>query len=117
MSMVKAEMSSSETDTSAGEERKSHALNNDRSVFGQQQQQQQHQQQQQRSVLRRKSRSNWSSNRLWRINHSNSSTQGSASDHETDHIDAASTGLDKPHPNLSQTEMNVIFKFEIFEIQ
>ena len=70
--MVKAEISSSETDTSAGEE-----LNKSREMAikglssdprG--------------SMVKRKHRS-WSSRRFWRTHNSNSSTQGSASDHET----------------------------------
>lgn len=72
MEMVKADVSSSETDTSAGEE-----LNKSREmaikVLASDQR---------NSVVKRKHRS-WNSRRFWRAQNSNSSTQGSASDHET----------------------------------
>ena len=91
MKMVKTtEMSSSETDTSAGEERKSLALSAAPRMLVHQ-----------RNMPRRKNRSNWSSSRFWRANHSNSSTQGSASDHELDHIESASAGPYQPQAKWS----------------
>ncbi len=75
MEMVKAEMSSSETDTSAGEDLKKSRLS---VTKGQLMERESH--------AKRKHRS-WTSRRFFRsANNSNSSTQGSASDHERDSI-------------------------------
>ena len=90
--MVKTEISSSETDTSAGEERKSHGLKTNRNVVIH------------RNLPKRKSRSTWSTSRFWRSNRSNSSTQGSASDHEMDSIDVSS--IDQPEPSSGVRKIN-----------
>lgn len=71
MEMVKAEISSSETETSAGEEQtKCREL----AVAGLTMDH--------RIVASKRKQRNWNSRRFWRSNNSNSSTQGSASDQD-----------------------------------
>lgn len=72
MEMVKAEISSSETETSAGEEQQIKCR--ELAVAGLTLDHR-------NSSSKRKQRS-WNSRRFWRSNHSNSSTQGSASDQD-----------------------------------
>lgn len=71
MEMVKADISSSETETSAGEE-----LNKSRELaVGVTASEH-------RSISSKRKPRNWNSRRFWRSNNSNSSTQGSASDQD-----------------------------------
>lgn len=75
MEMVKAEMSSSETETSAGEE---HIKSREVAVAALPLDH--------RSVPSKRKQRNWNSRRFWRSNNSNSSTQGSASDQDIQDI-------------------------------
>ncbi len=71
MEMVKAEISSSETETSAGEDSKSRELASAGLALDHH-----------RNAPNKRKQRSWNSRRFWRSNNSNSSTQGSASDQD-----------------------------------
>ena len=70
MEMVKGDISSSETETSAGEDSKSRELANSGLALDH------------RNAPNKRKQRSWNSRRFWRSNNSNSSTQGSASDQD-----------------------------------